>query len=179
MIKFLPAEPLLGRLAMLLSQVINRIGSNSGCFSNVIELDIPGLENVNHFPILSAVAGIIVSMIEPELNKSMTEIPATRTILEEPSFQSSSLDFFLGRNQLPTTHRIFSLANHVPIDIAVAELEKLENVINHLNSWSEKLQLEANTIDDDDICTICYAYSKNATLKPCNHRTCKYVFNLL
>jgi hypothetical protein len=55
-----------------MSQVLNRIGSNTGSFSNVIELDIPGLENVTHFPVLSAVAGILVSLIQTELGKPGT-----------------------------------------------------------------------------------------------------------
>lgn len=43
----------------------------------------------------------------------------------------------------------------VPIDVSESEMEQLENVINHLNSWSEKLQPDTDAIDDDDICTIC------------------------
>ncbi|XP_021964522.1 E3 ubiquitin-protein ligase RNF123 isoform X2 [Folsomia candida] len=169
------AEPLLGRLSMLLSQVINRIGSNTGCFANVIDLDIPGLENVTHYPILSAVAGIIVGMILPDLDKTESDITATKTVLNEPSFESNSMDFFIGRNQshVPEGRRIFSLRDYVPLDVSEGEMHQLDSVINHLNSWSEKLLPETGDIDDDAICTICYAYPKNATLKPCNHRTCK------
>lgn len=51
-------------------QILNRIGSNTGSFAQVIELDIPGLENVTYYPLLSAVAGILIALIGNEVDKT-------------------------------------------------------------------------------------------------------------
>jgi hypothetical protein len=54
----------------LLSQVLNRIGSTSGTFAQVVELGISGIENISYFPVLSSVAGITVALIEQELGRT-------------------------------------------------------------------------------------------------------------
>lgn len=61
----------------------------------------------------------------------------------------------------------------VPNDVSEKEIKALQDVVTHLQEWSQKLQTDMEAVDDDDICTICYAYEKNTTFKPCNHRACK------
>ncbi|CAG7734881.1 unnamed protein product [Allacma fusca] len=170
------AQSLLGRLCMLLSQILNRIGSNSGSFAQVIDLDIAGLENVTHYPILSAVAGILLAAVRNELDmNSSADIPVTKALLNEPSFQVKSLDFLFGRNQSPTAEGTlpFSLRDYVPEDISEEDMGMLERVIAHVKDWNQRLQSDADSINDEEVCTICYAYPKTCTFKPCNHRSCR------
>lgn len=47
----------------LLSQVLNRITACSNLFDNVTRLHLPGLETVDRFPVLGAVAGILITLL--------------------------------------------------------------------------------------------------------------------
>ncbi len=53
-----------------MSQVLNRVGSSAGTFAQVMELGISGVENITYFPILAAVAGIIVALLRNEVDKT-------------------------------------------------------------------------------------------------------------
>ncbi|XP_045119356.1 E3 ubiquitin-protein ligase RNF123-like isoform X2 [Portunus trituberculatus] len=91
------AEFLLSRLCQLLCQVLNRVSGWSGCFGHVVGLEIPGLETIHHYPILTAVTGILVTLIRHDLVQASSKGQvATRTLLNEPSFQLSSIYQLLG-----------------------------------------------------------------------------------
>ncbi|KAJ3602322.1 hypothetical protein NHX12_030081 [Muraenolepis orangiensis] len=57
------AELLLRRLAQLLNQVLNRVTAERNLFDRVVNLRLPGLESVDHYPILVAVTGILVQIL--------------------------------------------------------------------------------------------------------------------
>ncbi|GAA6106932.1 E3 ubiquitin-protein ligase RNF123 [Tachysurus ichikawai] len=57
------AELLLRRLAQLLNQVLNRVTAERNLFDRVVNLRLPGLESVDHYPILVAVTGILVRVL--------------------------------------------------------------------------------------------------------------------
>ncbi|KAK5873202.1 hypothetical protein PBY51_013834 [Eleginops maclovinus] len=57
------AELLLRRLAQLLNQVLNRVTAEKNLFDRVVNLRLPGLESVDHYPILVAVTGILVRVL--------------------------------------------------------------------------------------------------------------------
>ncbi|RXN20940.1 E3 ubiquitin-protein ligase RNF123 [Labeo rohita] len=57
------AELLLRRLAQLLNQVLNRVTAERNLFDRVVNLRLPGLESVDHYPILVAVTGILVRIL--------------------------------------------------------------------------------------------------------------------
>ncbi|XP_018407153.1 PREDICTED: E3 ubiquitin-protein ligase RNF123-like [Cyphomyrmex costatus] len=114
------SEILLARLCQLLCQVLNRMSSQTNCFQHVMLLEIPDLESVDHFPILAAVIGILLALLEKDMKdfgaKSTLEIPRiTRSLLTEPSFQISSLHFVLSDTKLKNTKtkniKPFSLLN--------------------------------------------------------------------
>lgn len=44
-------------------QILSRVTSKSNMFETVVSISIPGLETVDHFPILTAVAGILVQLL--------------------------------------------------------------------------------------------------------------------
>lgn len=94
------AEFLLSRLCQLLCQVLNRVSGWSGCFGHVVGLEIPGLETIHHYPILTAVTGILVTLIRHDLVQasSKTQV-ASRTLLNEPSFQLNSIYQLLGDSE--------------------------------------------------------------------------------
>ncbi|CAG0912819.1 unnamed protein product [Notodromas monacha] len=101
------ADLLLSRLCQVLCQILNRVSTSVGSFNQVwsaivIGLSIPSMEAVTHYPILAAVAGIVLGLIEPEMKEKRTkesvgELPATKALLSDPSFQMSSVAAMLGR----------------------------------------------------------------------------------
>ncbi|KAL6259247.1 hypothetical protein P5V15_009166 [Pogonomyrmex californicus] len=174
------SETLLARLCQLLCQVLNRMSSQTSCFQHVVLLEIPDLESVDHFPILAAVIGILLALLEKEMNvttKPTNEVPRiTRSLLTEPSFQISSLYFVLGDTKLKNTKtknvKPFSLLNYQE-DVTAEEINRVKQMITYLDTYRTLLPDTKLISDDDNTCTICYAFPITATFKPCNHQTCR------
>nr|CAD7404785.1 unnamed protein product [Timema cristinae] len=178
------SELLLSRLCQLMCQVLNRVSSQAGCFQHVVQLEIPDLETVDHFPILTAVVGILLALLKEELDQFSDEnldVPKiAKALLTEPSFQISSLRFLMGDIQkvLKKQRKMpFSLINYAE-DVSMEEQDRVRNMIRMLDVYS-KLLSDVKVIADEDVCTICYAYPINATFKPCNHQSCRRVENNL
>nr|CAD7194583.1 unnamed protein product [Timema douglasi] len=172
------SELLLSRLCQLMCQVLNRVSSQAGCFQHVVQLEIPDLETVDHFPILTAVVGILLALLKEELDQfsdENLEVPKiAKALLTEPSFQISSLRFLMGDIQkvLKKQRKMpFSLINYAE-DVSMEEQDRVRNMIRMLDVYS-KLLSDVKVIADEDVCTICYAYPINATFKPCNHQSCR------
>ncbi|PSN30203.1 hypothetical protein C0J52_21037 [Blattella germanica] len=172
------SELLLGRLCQLLCQVLNRVSSQAGCFQYVVTLEIPDLETVDHFPILAAVVGILLALLQEELvehDVNISKVPkVARALLTEPSFQLDSLHFVLGDIQKgPKVQKMktFSFYNYTD-DVSVAEIEEIKKMIRMLTFYQGMLS-EVKILSDDEVCTICYAYPISATFKPCNHQSCR------
>lgn len=170
------SEIFLTRLCQLVCQVLNRVTSKSGCFCLVASMEIPGLETIDHFPILTAVTGILVSLIIDGLPKSQKK--AINALLSEPSFQPSSLDFLLGSSTDSLNFKPFSLRDYK--EVSKEELEKVENLIQLLHSKYDIAQQNRglDEIDDDLVCTICYAHPKSAIFHPCQHQSCRSCISL-
>lgn len=175
------SENLLSRLCQLLCQVLNRMSSQTSCFQHVVLLEIPDLESVDHFPILAAVIGILLALLKEEMAsytpKTMTEVPkVTRTLLTEPSFQISSLYFVLGETKYTNTKtknlKPFTFLNYQE-DVTQEEISRVRTMINYLDSCRVLLPDSKVLSDDENTCTICYAFPISATFKPCNHQTCR------
>ncbi|KAK3886649.1 hypothetical protein Pcinc_009204 [Petrolisthes cinctipes] len=148
------AEFLLSRLCQLLCQVLNRVSGWCGCFGHVVGLEIPGLETIHHYPILTAATGILVTLLSHDLAQANPKMQAaTQTLLSEPSFQISSIHRLLedpdaAQPSPPPTHNFsaarpassppnnapkFSLRNY-PEDITAAEVSQVERILQHLES---------------------------------------------
>lgn len=174
------SENLLARLFQLLCQILNRVSSQTGSFHYIVLLDIPDLEKVDHFPILTAVIGILLALLKEEMSTYKTteskEVPrVTKLLLTEPSFQISSLYFVLGDSQQNSkikNVKPFSLTNYKD-DVTEHEINMVRDMIVHLDLNRMKLPDTKLTSDDEDICTICYAYPIETTFKPCNHQSCR------
>ncbi|XP_017767583.1 PREDICTED: E3 ubiquitin-protein ligase RNF123 [Eufriesea mexicana] len=175
------SENLLFRLCQLLCQVLNRISSQTSCFQHVVLLEISDLESVDHFPILAAVTGVLLILLNDDMinfkSKSITEVPKiTQTLLIEPSFQMSTLYFLLGNSKQKDKQernlKEFSFLNY-PNDVTKEEIKKVEDMIEYLDECRTILPNLKISSDNGDTCTICYAQPIAVTFKPCDHQTCR------
>uniref|UniRef100_A0A8D3EDQ9 E3 ubiquitin-protein ligase RNF123 n=1 Tax=Scophthalmus maximus TaxID=52904 RepID=A0A8D3EDQ9_SCOMX len=148
------AELLLRRLAQLLNQVLNRVTAEKNLFDRVVNLRLPGLESVDHYPILVAVTGILV-----------------RILGVEPSSSSAGAATSTAR----PVRKHFSL--HAYTDyISEEEKHKVELMLTFLTEESKQAAASTPTCEED-LCPICYAHSISAVFKPCSHKSCKACIN--
>ncbi|XP_020709674.2 E3 ubiquitin-protein ligase RNF123-like isoform X2 [Athalia rosae] len=174
------SESLLARLFQLLCQILNRVSSQTGCFQYLVHLEIPDLETIDHFPILSAVIGILLVLLKEDMTAFKTrrrKMPkVTKALLDEPSFQIESLYFVLG--EVKPKHQ--NMRNVKPFcfqyykdDVSEQEIKNVREMLRYLEFYRALTETKLTSIDDDNICTICYAYPISAIFKPCNHRSCR------
>ncbi|XP_067139303.1 E3 ubiquitin-protein ligase RNF123-like [Centruroides vittatus] len=175
------SEIFLPRLFQLVCQVLNRVTSRSGCFYLVVSMEIPGLETIDHFPIIAAVTGILTSLIL-EGSPSSREC-AIIALLAEPSFQPSCLDFLLGEVATASVgkrakERPFNLRNFN--EVSEEEIRKVEQLIHLLQSRHHAISLAQadKIINEEELCTICYANRKSALFEPCGHESCRACISL-
>lgn len=62
------SDNLLGRICQLVIQVLSRVTVPPSCFQFVIDLCLPDLTGVTHFAILTASMGIILALMEDEMD---------------------------------------------------------------------------------------------------------------
>ncbi|XP_055269818.1 E3 ubiquitin-protein ligase RNF123 isoform X3 [Moschus berezovskii] len=172
------SEMLLRRLAQLLNQVLNRVTAERNLFDRVVTLRLPGLESVDHYPILVAVTGILVRLLVHG-PASGTE-RATSVLLADPCFQLRSISYLLGQPEPPTPgtalpapdQKHFSLQSYTDY-ISVEELAQVEQMLAHLTSASAQAAAASLPTSEEDLCPICYAHPISAVFQPCGHKSCK------
>uniref|UniRef100_A0A8C3DBB8 E3 ubiquitin-protein ligase RNF123 n=1 Tax=Corvus moneduloides TaxID=1196302 RepID=A0A8C3DBB8_CORMO len=178
------SELLLRRLAQLLNQVLNRVTAERNLFDRVVNLRLPGLESVDHYPILVAVTGILVRLRGPaSVSFGRTE-RATAVLLADPCFQLRSIQYLLGHAEpsalaaaAPATDkRHFSLHTYTEY-ISAEELAKVEKMLNHLSEESKQAAATTLPTSEEDLCPICYAHPISAIFRPCSHKSCKACIN--
>uniref|UniRef100_A0A8C6NNE0 RING-type E3 ubiquitin transferase n=1 Tax=Nothobranchius furzeri TaxID=105023 RepID=A0A8C6NNE0_NOTFU len=147
------AELLLRRLAQLLNQVLNRVTAEKNLFDRVVNLRLPGLESVDHYPILVAVTGILVQILVDGEKQGffMSTIRGTR--LRKSFFLPTDTDY-----------------------ISEEEKQKVEVMLAFLTEESKQAAASTPT-SEEDLCPICYAHSISAIFKPCSHKSCKACIN--
>lgn len=172
------SDLILAQLCTLLNQILNRVTTTTGCFEFVTELDIPGLEPVAHFPLLSAVCGVLIGLTlrGPQESRDV----AANAFVSDASFVTSNLLYLKGsrgtEDSQPTTSRGASSFSLVGSDeVSEDEVEHLEEAITILvtRSQANENSSTGEEISDEDMCTICYASKKTALFVPCGHRSCK------
>uniref|UniRef100_A0A3P8U3U3 E3 ubiquitin-protein ligase RNF123 n=1 Tax=Amphiprion percula TaxID=161767 RepID=A0A3P8U3U3_AMPPE len=141
------AELLLRRLAQLLNQVLNRVTAEKNLFDRVVNLRLPGLESVDHYPILVAVTGILVRILVDGDRVSR----ASSVLLSDPCFQLHSIQHLLGE----AGDSSGSFGHAPPITCSLCP----------------------QPTSEEDLCPICYAHSISAIFKPCSHKSCKACIN--
>uniref|UniRef100_A0A665XBB4 E3 ubiquitin-protein ligase RNF123 n=1 Tax=Echeneis naucrates TaxID=173247 RepID=A0A665XBB4_ECHNA len=151
------AELLLRRLAQLLNQVLNRVTAEKNLFDRVVNLRLPGLESVDHYPILVAVTGILVRILVDGDRQGTSR--AASVLLSDPCFQLHSIQHLLGEGG-GVLRMSFGPLSHVSLFMSrMFSLSVLQPT------------------SEEDLCPICYAHSISAIFKPCSHKSCKACIN--
>ncbi|XP_074861386.1 E3 ubiquitin-protein ligase RNF123 isoform X1 [Carettochelys insculpta] len=176
------SELLLRRLAQLLNQVLNRVTAERNLFDRVVNLRLPGLESVDHYPILVAVTGILVRLlVDTDFQGSKR---ATAVLLADPCFQLRSIQYLLGHMEPSVLaapppsadKKHFSLRSYTDY-ISLAELAKVERMLSHLSEESKQAAAATLPTSEEDLCPICYAHPISAIFRPCSHKSCKACIN--
>lgn len=171
------AELLLRRLAQLLNQVLNRVTAERNLFDRVVNLRLPGLESVDHYPILVAVTGILVRILVDSDKQGISR--AAAVLLSDPCFQLRSIQYLLGEGEGGATaadRKHFSLHTYTDY-ISAEEEQKVEQMLAFLTEESKQAAASTAPTSEDDLCPICYAHSISAIFKPCSHKSCKACIN--
>lgn len=61
------SDSLLNRVCQLISQVLSRVTVPPGCFQFVVDLCLPDMQHVIHFPIISAALAVLLALLKDEL----------------------------------------------------------------------------------------------------------------
>ncbi|XP_016137890.1 E3 ubiquitin-protein ligase RNF123 [Sinocyclocheilus grahami] len=174
------AELLLRRLAQLLNQVLNRVTAERNLFDRVVNLRLPGLESVDHYPILVAVTGILVRILVDSDKQGTSR--AASVLLSDPCFQLRSIQYLLGEGDAgdagaaSADRKHFSLHTYTDY-ISTEEEQKVEQMLTFLTEESKQAAASTAPTSEDDLCPICYAHSISAIFKPCSHKSCKACIN--
>uniref|UniRef100_A0A8C4K8W8 E3 ubiquitin-protein ligase RNF123 n=1 Tax=Dromaius novaehollandiae TaxID=8790 RepID=A0A8C4K8W8_DRONO len=176
------SELLLRRLAQLLNQVLNRVTAERNLFDRVVNLRLPGLESVDHYPILVAVTGILVRLLVDTDVQGAER--ATAVLLADPCFQLRSIQYLLGHAEpsalaaapAAAEKRHFSLHTYTDY-ISTEELVKVDKMLSHLSEESKQAAATTLPTSEEDLCPICYAHPISAIFRPCSHKSCKACIN--
>uniref|UniRef100_A0AAQ6ABA1 E3 ubiquitin-protein ligase RNF123 n=1 Tax=Amphiprion ocellaris TaxID=80972 RepID=A0AAQ6ABA1_AMPOC len=171
------AELLLRRLAQLLNQVLNRVTAEKNLFDRVVNLRLPGLESVDHYPILVAVTGILVRILVDGDRVSR----ASSVLLSDPCFQLHSIQHLLGEagdssgSFGPSGPSGSSGSSGSSGFSGSSAAIAARPAVGSLGS-SVAPPISTPT-SEEDLCPICYAHSISAIFKPCSHKSCKACIN--
>ncbi|NXY76168.1 RN123 ligase, partial [Glareola pratincola] len=181
------SELLLRRLAQLLNQVLNRVTAERNLFDRVVNLRLPGLESVDHYPILVAVTGILVRLlVDTDVQGSL---PAGDTVLyADPYFilwikvvkeWEARLAASRGCNGADGCRErtVYSLGTIHYITQLLPELAKVDKMLSHLSEESKQAAATTLPTSEEDLCPICYAHPISAIFRPCSHKSCKACIN--
>ncbi|XP_065723172.2 E3 ubiquitin-protein ligase RNF123 [Drosophila suzukii] len=98
------SDLLLNRICQLISQVLSRVTVPPGCFQFVVDMCSADLNAVTHYPIVTAALGILLALMQEEMESDMRPQIVTRVsraFLTDPSFQFATLEFALGEIRTP------------------------------------------------------------------------------
>ncbi|GFS88205.1 retrovirus-related Pol polyprotein from transposon 17.6 [Trichonephila clavipes] len=126
----------------------------------------------NHNPL------VFLTSAASQCPRLQSQKKAINALLAEPSFQPSSLDFLLGGSQESPNCKPFSLRDYK--EVSKEEIDKVEQLCQLLHSKYDIAQQNRGLeeIDDDLVCTICYANPKSACFYPCQHQSCRNCISL-
>ncbi|KXJ20220.1 E3 ubiquitin-protein ligase RNF123 [Exaiptasia diaphana] len=150
--KMQSSELHIARLFQLLTQVLNRITACSNLFDNVTRLHLPGLETVDRFPVLGAVAGILITLLMHGTNESKER--STSALLADPGFTLESVEFLIGgKSSIPgkaVTLQQFSFIRLLNKDVSADEVKEVQDLVSYLEQQSTKVRLEKQESVDVD-----------------------------
>lgn len=110
-------DNLLTRVCQLLIQILTRTTIPISCFQQIIDANLPGLQSVTHFAILSVTIGILLALMRNEMGRNdvVVKIPRiSRILLTDPNFHIACLEFTLGQSGIPNSLQNIPRGNFDP-----------------------------------------------------------------
>lgn len=108
---------LLNRICQLLVQILTRTTIPIGSFQALVDANLPEIEHVTHFAILSVTVGVFLALMKDEINKDdcIVKIPKiSRIFLTDPGFHIACLKFTLGECGMPPSLQNLPRGNFDP-----------------------------------------------------------------
>lgn len=178
--KHLPkSEMLLIRLLQLISQIINRLATKNYVLEEVERLKMSILDNIQPYPIFSAVCGILVHLINRTSNETSSRV--CRAIYSEADLDLTCLRRLIYGHDTDTSNSVsndhFSLLTQPEIN--ALEGKELEEIVRKLTDTYQKLAKTQTKSDDNDeyLCIICYSHQIQGEFRPCRHQACLSCIN--
>ncbi|XP_050423164.1 E3 ubiquitin-protein ligase RNF123-like [Adelges cooleyi] len=177
-------EGSLERITQLICQILNRVNTSTNTFQLVSSLILPYTESIHKFAILVAITGVLLAMLQNEIDsqeksfdessKIAEDLPITKVIISDPNFAVSSLEFIV----LPQTdsEEPFALNSYTSY-LTSEELSNATNMHKHLVWYMKRRRSLTSGINEDDLCLLCYSAKKNIIIMPCKHQCCKLCIN--
>ncbi|KGL84088.1 E3 ubiquitin-protein ligase RNF123 [Tinamus guttatus] len=174
------SELLLRRLAQLLNQVLNRVTAERNLFDRVVNLRLPGLESVDHYPILVAVTGILVRLLVDTDAQG-----AEALLLPAPQHEVQGTAACHGvvvqvEAVADVLRQCCKLLHGDAAQVAAGEVQRAQAVVAKAVHGAEGEMREvipAQPTSEEDLCPICYAHPISAIFRPCSHKSCKACIN--
>ncbi|XP_050527648.1 E3 ubiquitin-protein ligase RNF123-like isoform X2 [Daktulosphaira vitifoliae] len=176
-------EGSLERIAQVICQILYRVNFSTNTFQYILQSTLPFTECIHKFSILVSTIGVLLSMIQCEIDEDSKHIESSNTLLSDlftkalisdQNFSINSLDFII----LPPTEEDepFSLKSYESY-FTNEELLKVSDVYHHLVWYMNHQKSSISGINDEDICLLCYSNKKNVVIMPCKHQCCKLCIN--
>uniref|UniRef100_A0A672UXK4 E3 ubiquitin-protein ligase RNF123 n=1 Tax=Strigops habroptila TaxID=2489341 RepID=A0A672UXK4_STRHB len=171
------SELLLRRLAQLLNQVLNRVTAERNLFDRVVNLRLPGLESVDHYPILVAVTGILVRLLVDTDAQGAER--ATAVLLADPCFQLRSIQYLLGHAEPSALAATAPATDKRHFSLHTCKCQPCAGPCAMLTTGHgcDGQSGAAPPTSEEDLCPICYAHPISAIFRPCSHKSCKACIN--
>ncbi|XP_067938284.1 E3 ubiquitin-protein ligase RNF123-like [Watersipora subatra] len=170
------SDTLLSRLYQSLCLILNRVASKANVFETILSLNLPGMETVDHFPIVTAILGILIQLICKPTDQAVREKSLT-ALAKEPGFQFCLLDNVISSDGSQASgsqfadKKQFILRNYKEIN--ATELTDAEELIKRLSERKCRTESKSDAGDEESLCTICYANENSVIFHPCKHTSCR------
>ncbi|CAF1160405.1 unnamed protein product [Rotaria sp. Silwood1] len=169
------SEMLLIRLLQLLGQIINRLATKNYVLEDIERLKMYALDNIQPYPMFSAVCGILVHLINRTSNEISSRV--CRAIYNEVDLDLSCLHRLIYDSESDASNSVSSSAHFTlksQPEINRSEAYDLDEIYRKLNDTYQMLAKTTKKSDDNDesICIICYSHQIQGEFRPCKHQAC-------
>lgn len=183
------SETLMNGLVQCINQILSRVTSKDNLFEKVVAEKQPGLSTVQHYPLMTGSSGILLSLINQQ--KAEWRDRAMSKLINDPSFAMRSINFMLDLQEDEDLRpEIYKRGNVVPYsttrskkfrslsdyeEVSDSEVLRLREIVSALRDANKKKEDEGEgePMDEDNLCSICYASEVSVYFNPCNHTSCK------
>jgi len=184
------SETLMYSLVQCINQILSRATTKENLFEKVVAERQPGLSTVQHYPLMTGSSGILFALLNQD--REDWKERALKKITGDPSFSIKSINFLLNLadddelddskyqrgDVVPystlRSKRFKSLSDYE--EVSDREVSNLRQVVRMLRFADEKRindENEQEPMDEDNLCSICYAHEVSVIFKPCGHSSCR------